>query len=1519
MPDKQTAEKVLDYWFTIEFLGQDSYEAVTEAKTIKKNFELFKKLSPDKKNSRKQISIFQDLEEQSDIYSTIISHAPDCNMATWGNLTFFIGKVKRQDCIEKLADILKVNLQQAEKSGDEIPVLSFQCDSKGKYIKNSISLSTIVWSLAQLSHKPDQEISRVLSKSLYDDTLTSIEKTFFESESENESVTEADHISENAKTMEKKEETPVFENDSISCLLLQRVYHYLAKEYSGYLGQNKIVNSCALKFQLFKDSKVKERKDDDNYLGLSHDFFSTDLKMVKDALTASRYNFNKGMLGDLVSYICAPADEDTFSSSCKRRYDFIHPVSHEEFTDEISQIMNIRNAPLGKWPSRFMPAFMQQAAVNLATSDETSGLFGDNGQIFSVNGPPGTGKTTLLKEVIANNIVEKARILSQYQDPDHAFTNMSFKYGDKADHAYTKFFKNWYKFNDDRILNYGILVTSSNNAAVENISKELPLSKGIQKSLKPIVKGEKPDSSEMQKQLAEISSLFSTEVIGSDASQEKTGNATGESHREVYFTKYARKLFGSGEKEADAWGLVAAPLGKKSNISNFYFNALQCILNNEMKRSSDISNNKPQYIESRKEFLAQLNKTILLRDQLGKYGDAVADSIHASQNFQDVKKRVQHTELQDNQEIAALDSQITDARESLTKAQDLLKQKKFEYESIQAELSQKKKQIADYEQQEENHRLEVAQWSNSTGFFTKIFNRKKYNNAVVMAEAASQKADKCKEDRRRIESLLPSIENQADTIGRSRDDTGAQLRSIWGSIETLKNKKERLTKEISDLNQNLEKIKTDLDQKNKERDLLISHFRDADELHTGCVLDEEFVSRLLSDNNDISTSAHVSDPWATQEYNREREKLFYDALQMTKDFVCASKACKANLSILAEYWGLQCESDVNSERMNFHPEDSAAMFGSLLNTLFLVTPVVSSTFASVGRLLKDIKQPGVIGTLIIDEAGQAQPQMAVGALFRARKAIIVGDPKQVEPVVTDDLKMLKDAYSDPVLRNYKDKSLSVQRCADIINPFGTYFDTGTDYNEWVGCPLVVHRRCISPMYEISNSISYSGIMKQQTSAPSESEKKSFALGRSQWINCSGIEKGHGDHYVKSQGEIVCELVERAFEKQKNPDLFIISPFTSVVKGISAELRNFSDKNPRSAIGKTSILGDWILSNIGTVHKFQGKEANEVIFVLGCDKTQKNRYSVTGFVNSNIVNVAATRGKYRLSIVGDLDVWTHNQYVKEAKAIIDTLPIEKISDLEKSKEYEGKNQELADQVSQLPESSSFTSIDEDCLDENDRCQIYTDDFVSALNEKNFLDKDLSEDQYHHFGFTSKNEFNSLPAEVKSNLLMGMKLYYLLTPVFSSSKDLDASCCAILFCKAMELYLRENFEKGLKTIIPEYRIKGPANKEIAIRDAKDKNFMLGTIQYILQNNTEKLGSFFEKKGNDDLQKEWWASFADKLSAFTQERNTCCHPRLFSWDSMNELIKNEFYKDDKDSKRNPKIGGLFFESENGKKLIS
>lgn len=1491
MRDKNVAIKILDYWYTMEFLNQPSYKECTEQDRLIRELKEFKS-SP--KKYKDYLFVFEQLDKKSDVVEVIKTQSKKCGMSTWGNITFFIGKIKRQKCIENLAQVLDVSLDQVEKNDDDIAVLSFQCNSEGQIIENSLSLSPIVWALCQLKDGKKKYISELLSDEKYYQEVRDLEKYYFKRVNST--------LSKMGASIESdyQEDCKNIDVYSITNQMLNKIIMDIKNRYDS-----EITDDVAIKYQLFKDLNIKNLYEEDSYTSLNNPFFASDLKMVKNYLDDSN-NRNIEILSDIMSYISAPYN----GMEQKKYHDLINPSNKEQFLMELSEILNIRNAPIAKWPSRYAPALMQQVAINFATTDNAKGIFAENRDIFSVNGPPGTGKTTLLKEIIASNIVEKAKLLSQYDQPDNAFKEVYFELGE-YNGAYVppqngyrnSLYSKWYEFENKCIANYGILVTSSNNTAVENITRELPLEKDMSKYFKEIFEIKNSD-------FEKLSNVVEGSLQGVQQSVNvRTNDEHDESeYSEIYFTEYARKFFGSSDVNVDAWGLVAAPLGKQSNVNRFYKYVLNPLLF-DMNSNADIQRNLEKYEVIRREFKNQLKKVEELRESLSKYADITLMIYKEKIKRNDLVER--HTQAIDSSE-----KQLFDITNKLKQIEVDKNNCLVELKNVENKCNEIKQKISDYQQkiddlsiQEIVYRKNVMEVENSVSYLTKLFRKTKYKSAMDLSQLYRNKANDCLQEILVVSKNRDTENHNQGIEEKNREKIIQNLKCILSKKEELSNEKDYTVKQLASLQSEIDNAKCYFEKLKSDKEILLKQYRESDNL-TEHAVDKKFINQIFSEDIELSTKAQISNPWSTEKYNREREKLFFLALKMTQYFLLSSKACRTNLQILGQYWGLRKE---NNEKIKFAQEEKEDMIGSLLNTLFLVVPVISSTFASVGSLLRDVKRPGEIGTLIIDEAGQAQPQMAVGSIFRSRKTIVVGDPKQVEPVVMEDLKLLKEAYSESIYANYKKKTLSVQQCADIINPFGTFLDNDSGNKEWIGCPLVVHRRCISPMYDISNQLSYNNIMKTQTSLPSKDKGSKFIDSKSQWINILGKEKGNGNHFVYEQGEKVCQMLNIAFDKAEYPDVYIISPFSLIVKEIRNVVREYALRNRNTSIGKSKVLTKWLNSHVGTVHTFQGKEADEVIFVLGCDETIKNKYAVTNFVNSNIVNVAVTRAKYRLYIIGDITVWKNNPFIKKAKQIIDTLPIKNIVKISQSVDSPGKEKMLEDQARQLPGAQSFIIGDFDSMDYT----IDSEDFISTLNKDEFFKKELSEKQYKQFGFESKKHFNTLPDDVKNHLYLGMKIYYTLKPMYILCPTMDASCCGILFCKGTELYLRKNFIPGLKMRFPDYKMK----KKL-LKDCQDKDFMLGTIRQILENKIDEICDYMNQLGEETInERNWWNDFNEKLKRFSTRRNECCHSSKFEWEQISILLTYIFHHQHvkKDADRELNIGGLLFESMHGQKLTS
>ena len=213
--------------------------------------------------------------------------------------------------------------------------------------------------------------------------------------------------------------------------------------------------------------------------------------------------------------------------------------------------------------------------------------------------------------------------------------------------------------------------------------------------------------------------------------------------------------------------------------------------------------------------------------------------------------------------------------------------------------------------------------------------------------------------------------------------------------------------------------------------------------------------------------------------------------------------------------------------------------------------------------------------------------------------------------------------------------------ADRINPLGRYLNiNGNDI--WIGIPLRIHRRCLDPMFSISNRIAYDDTMYLSTVTPEKIEVNFLTS----FVHCEGSVDGR--HFVEKQAEIIKDILISEISTYKAlPDIFVITPF----KEISYKLNSFLFKPLINEVKKYQVgidstsMGEWLKTHVGTVHTFQGKEANGVILCLGLDGKTTGAASWASN-KPNLLNVAITRAKYRFIAVGNKNIWLNQPYFRE---------------------------------------------------------------------------------------------------------------------------------------------------------------------------------------------------------------------------------------------------------------------------------
>jgi superfamily I DNA and/or RNA helicase len=234
----------------------------------------------------------------------------------------------------------------------------------------------------------------------------------------------------------------------------------------------------------------------------------------------------------------------------------------------------------------------------------------------------------------------------------------------------------------------------------------------------------------------------------------------------------------------------------------------------------------------------------------------------------------------------------------------------------------------------------------------------------------------------------------------------------------------------------------------------------------------------------------------------------------------------------------------------------------------------------------------------------------------------VGDPLQLQPVVTLPWAGQRALFEQfGVSSEWAPSRTSVQQIADQHARHGTWLPTSaSDDRIWVGTPLRVHRRCDRPMFDISNTIAYHGLMVYGT------DERAPFHDDDGWIDIrSSAAEGH---WIPAEGEALrAVLTDLHVAGVCADEIRVLAPFRVVAENAS---KIHGEVFPEVPAKKRD---DWV----GTVHTMQGKEADVVVLVLGGDPRKPGaREFATG--SPNLLNVAVTRAKRRLYVIGNRATW-----------------------------------------------------------------------------------------------------------------------------------------------------------------------------------------------------------------------------------------------------------------------------------------
>lgn len=207
---------------------------------------------------------------------------------------------------------------------------------------------------------------------------------------------------------------------------------------------------------------------------------------------------------------------------------------------------------------------------------------------------------------------------------------------------------------------------------------------------------------------------------------------------------------------------------------------------------------------------------------------------------------------------------------------------------------------------------------------------------------------------------------------------------------------------------------------------------------------------------------------------------------------------------------------------------------------------------------------------------------------------------------------------------------------------------------WIGILLWVHRHCIELMFSLANNRTYNGRMIH---ADSKDDILSLSINN-KLKNHEVVLKGNtgNKQYRDSHGKDLLMLLSRLMQENITlQSIYVITPFNAVKTALIELLKETDLPAIQQPVIKITPeeVNHWAKHKIGAVNTFQGKENDTVIFVLGCSIGEEGGAQWAAS-KPNLVNVALTRAKKYIFVIGNPDVWGH---LPSFSDVANTLPKE----------------------------------------------------------------------------------------------------------------------------------------------------------------------------------------------------------------------------------------------------------------------